>query len=197
MSERPSLSSLANKTASKKAPSSLASLASKAKPVSSLQSLAQRNSSTAQKTSATSSLSHLASRNTSKLGSLASLATKQPMKSPPVKPIATLSPPPPPPPVQTTTKTTTTTTPATPPPTTVSTSPAPEQQQEEVDNPLIAKPSMAAQFLFQPLPTSNPTHLKPTINLKASNIPAFDFNRPSPDDIVLAAQSQRAANKKN
>lgn len=190
MSERPSLSSLANKTASKKAPSSLASLASKAKPVSSLQSLAQRNTSTAQKISATTSLSHLASRNTSKLGSLASLATKQSMKSPPVNPIATtLSPPPP---VQTTSKTTT---PATP-PTTVSTTPVPEQQ-EEVDNPLIAKPSMAAQFLFQPLPTSNPTHLKPTINMKASNIPVFDFNRPSPDDIVLAAQNQRANNKKN
>ncbi|KAI8094055.1 hypothetical protein BDF21DRAFT_87129 [Thamnidium elegans] len=176
MSDRPSLSSLANLASSKKKTSSLASLASQAKPVSSLQSLAQRNS--IQKTipSSTNSLSHLASRTSNNaLGSLASLAKKQPT----TKPILTHTPPVKPPPVIK--------------PQVVVVK---EEKEEEImENALIAKPSTAAQFLFQDLPT-HPTSLEP-VSSKVSTIPVFTFNQPSPDDIVLSAQNQRTNNKKN
>ncbi|CAO3677546.1 unnamed protein product [Rhizopus stolonifer] len=76
------------------------------------------------------------------------------------------------------------------------------------DNPLCAKPSVAAQFLFeqQPQMTLNRKVQFLTSSLhtmfyesikKSSPIPVFAFDKPSPDDIVFAAQSQRGANKKN
>ncbi|KAG2228809.1 hypothetical protein INT48_000082 [Thamnidium elegans] len=149
--------------------------ASQAKPVSSLQSLAQRNS--IQKTipSSTNSLSHLASRTSNNaLGSLASLAKKQPT----TKPILTHTPPVKPPPVIK--------------PQVVVVK---EEKEEEImENALIAKPSTAAQFLFQDLPT-HPTSLEP-VSSKVSTIPVFTFNQPSPDDIVLSAQNQPTAEKK-
>ncbi|KAI9257023.1 hypothetical protein EDC94DRAFT_200004 [Helicostylum pulchrum] len=183
MSDRPSLSSLANLASSKKKTSSLASLASQAKPVSSLQSLAQRGSSVQKTTpSSNNSLSHLASR-TNTLGSLASLAKKQP-----TKPALTHTPlqlvKPSPPPI------------AKPQVVVVKEEEEEEEEEEEiVENALIAKPSMAAQFLFQDLPM-NRTSLKP-VSSKISTIPVFGFNQPSPDDVVLAAQNQRTNNKKS
>jgi hypothetical protein len=73
-----------------------------------------------------------------------------------------------------------------------------EKEEEEVDNPLVAKPSLAAQFLFQPQPKSIPMDdiLEKAIR-KSCSIGVFKFDQPSPDDIVMAAQSQRGSNKKN
>ncbi|GAA5812847.1 hypothetical protein MFLAVUS_006306 [Mucor flavus] len=159
--------------------------ASQAKPVSSLQSLAQRNSA-AQKTSPSSnnSLSHLASRtsNNNTLESLASLAKKQPTTKPalthtPLRPVKTLTPPIVKPQVVA-----------------VKVEEEEEEEEEIFENALVAKPSMAAQFLFQDLPT-NHTSLEP-VSSKVSTIPVFAFNQPSPDDIVLAAQNQPTAEKK-
>lgn len=76
------------------------------------------------------------------------------------------------------------------------------------DNPLCAKPSVAAQFLFeqQPQMTLNRQvqFLNSSLHImfyesikKSSTIPVFAFDKPSPDDIVFAAQSQRGNNKKN
>ncbi|CEG65078.1 Putative Elongation factor EF-1 alpha subunit [Rhizopus microsporus] len=79
-----------------------------------------------------------------------------------------------------------------------------EEQEEEEDNPLCAKPSVAAQFLFEPQPKVVPAKevnfLTASLQAmfyddlkKSSSIPIFAFDKPSPDDIVLAAQSQRGA----
>lgn len=79
-----------------------------------------------------------------------------------------------------------------------------EQEEEEEDNPLCAKPSAAAQFLFEPQPKVVPAKevdfLTASLQAmfyddlkKSSSIPIFAFDKPSPDDIVLAAQSQRGA----
>lgn len=79
-----------------------------------------------------------------------------------------------------------------------------EEQEEEEDNPLCAKPSVAAQFLFEPQPRIVPAKevnfLTASLQAmfyddlkKSSSIPIFAFDKPSPDDIVLAAQSQRGA----
>ncbi|KAG1198815.1 hypothetical protein G6F70_005463 [Rhizopus microsporus] len=79
-----------------------------------------------------------------------------------------------------------------------------EEEEEEEDNPLCAKPSAAAQFLFEPQPRIVPAKevnfLTASLQAmfyddlkKSSSIPIFAFDKPSPDDIVLAAQSQRGA----
>ncbi|ORE07288.1 hypothetical protein BCV72DRAFT_249491 [Rhizopus microsporus var. microsporus] len=79
-----------------------------------------------------------------------------------------------------------------------------QEEEEEEDNPLCAKPSAAAQFLFEPQPKVVPAKevnfLTASLQAmfyddlkKSSSIPIFTFDKPSPDDIVLAAQSQRGA----
>ncbi|KAG0738508.1 hypothetical protein G6F57_011462 [Rhizopus arrhizus] len=79
------------------------------------------------------------------------------------------------------------------------------------DNSLCAKPSVAAQFLFEQQPkigcrdnevqfltASLQTMFYDSLK-KSSSIPIFPFDKPSPDDIIFAAQNQRGAgsNKKN
>ncbi|ORZ18624.1 hypothetical protein BCR42DRAFT_230175 [Absidia repens] len=78
-------------------------------------------------------------------------------------------------------------------------------------NPLIAPPSPAAVFLFQPH-EQRPSSLSADINMALPNSLAqafyetmslssvsktklFKFDAPSPDDIVMTAQSQRGSNK--
>lgn len=79
------------------------------------------------------------------------------------------------------------------------------------DNLLCAKPSVAAQFLFEQQPkigcrdnevqfltASLQTMFYDSLK-KSSSIPIFPFDKPSPDDIIFAAQNQRGtgSNKKN
>lgn len=80
------------------------------------------------------------------------------------------------------------------------------------DNPLCAPPSSAARFLFSPMETSNRvnTHIErvsaplpnsiaqtlyEAMRSSATNCTMFAFDIPSPDDIVLEAQSQRSGGK--
>lgn len=190
--QQPSLASLASSSSS-----------SNAKPLSSLQSLAQR----ANKTSSMPSLASLAQKSTppktggnslaglatrtntpqpTKLGSLTSLASKQ--TPPPTPPTSVAKPP-----IVSETKM------AHPPKEQIKKEE--EEEEEIVENPLIAKPSLAAQFLFQPQqqPKSIPIDdILAKAMKKSLSIQVFQFDQPSPDDIVMSAQSQRGGgNKKN
>jgi hypothetical protein len=177
-----SLALLASASASTKKPlSSLQTLAQRANPTtskSSLTSLAHKSS-----TASSSSLTHLASRQTTseKKGSLASLASKSsPSQTKP--PTISLTPV------------------ASKPITEAVLEPEKDQELEEEElfiNPLCAKPSAAAQFLFKPQPERvfNAQDVFQKATKKPSCIHVFEFDQPSPDDIVIAAQSQRGGKK--
>ncbi|KAG0171990.1 hypothetical protein DFQ30_011427 [Apophysomyces sp. BC1015] len=81
-----------------------------------------------------------------------------------------------------------------------------------VDNPLCAPPSSAAKFLFSPMDTpcyattqvqqltsSLPSSIAQTfyeaVHSSASNYSVFPFDKPSPDDVILKAQSNRSGGK--
>lgn len=70
----------------------------------------------------------------------------------------------------------------------------PHDIKEEEQDPLLGKPSAVAQFLFKS--TAEPRvfdahSVFQQATQKPSSIKVFQFDQPSPDDIVLAAQSQR------
>lgn len=169
MSDKPSLSSLSN--ARQGANNSLSLLKQKMQKPSSLASLA----SNAPKP--LSSLQSLATRApvqktpavrttaSPKLGSLSSLASRPPIKL--AKPTVIKHAP-------------------------IEAKPSPPV--EQVTNPLVAKPSLAAQFLFRPQPS--PSLQPPPEKSRHVSIHVFQFDQPSPDDIVMAAQSQRPNNTK-
>lgn len=184
----------------KPANSSLASLASASastrKPLSSLQTLAQRANTTNSKPSlvslahksniATSNrLAHLGSRQTTpiKRSPLENLAFKPSQSQ--IKPTASL--------------------PLTDSVSTEATEPALQYENTEQDdqeepfiNPLCAKPSAAAQFLFksqQPERVFDAQDVFRNATKKPTCIHVFHFDQPSPDDVVLAAQSQRSSKK--
>ncbi|KAI8370104.1 hypothetical protein EDC96DRAFT_102434 [Choanephora cucurbitarum] len=180
---------------------SLASLSASKKPMSSLQSLAQRNKTTstpslaslAQKSSTNAgtlpSLSHLASRQT-KPNSLTHLAAP-PVKQPsPAINNATVNPSS----LPSLTKKKPMAAPLTAEP-----EPRVQEEEPEMENPLCAPPSAAAQFLFEPQPKImfDPKIIFQQAVNKSTHIQPFSFDKPSPDDVVLSAQSQRSgANKK-
>lgn len=65
------------------------------------------------------------------------------------------------------------------------------------ENPLCAKPSTAAQFLFKPqqsLQFDAQSVFQQALK-KPTSIHVFEFDKPSPDDIVIAAQNQRGGKK--
>ncbi|KAL9546519.1 hypothetical protein MBANPS3_006616 [Mucor bainieri] len=202
----------------KPATSSLASLASSAaegkRPVSSLQALAQR-STTGAKTPP--SLASLATKSPSStttekpLNSLAHLASRQPASKPTtivgksaLSSLASRSPAAPKPASLKPVPVAVAVAPATPASnvdtskTTVEESSSDEEEEEAVyDNPLCAKPSAAAQFLFkpqQPLQFDAQSVFQHALK-KPTSIHVFDFDQPSPDDIVIAAQNQRGGKK--
>ncbi|KAG2202156.1 hypothetical protein INT46_005794 [Mucor plumbeus] len=206
----------------KPATSSLASIASSSsegkKPLSSLQTLAQRSNtntksapslaSLAVKSSSavekpSNSLAHLASRQSAPKtttsntgGSLAGLVSKQSQPKPTsiksLSPLPSLPLPP--------------SFPAksvpivdTPNPTLEELSSSSDEEEESIyENPLCAKPSAAAQFLFKPqqsLQFDAQTVFQQALK-KSNAIHVFEFDQPSPDDVVIAAQNQPAAEKK-
>jgi hypothetical protein len=189
----------------KPAASSLASLASASasnkKPLSSLQTLAQRanttkpslaslahKSSSGPSSAASNSLAHLASQQTTapviKQGSLASLASK----SSQIQTKLTALP----------------STPAVAPKVTTEEALQTEkkleitEEEEPYINPLCAKPSAAAQFLFKPQQSERVFDAQDVFQKatkKPTCIHVFEFDQPSPDDIVITAQSQRSSKK--
>ncbi|CEP16061.1 hypothetical protein [Parasitella parasitica] len=204
----------------KPATSSLASLAASSnetkKPLSSLQTLAQRSNANAGAAPSLaslaanssvekplSSLAHLASRQSTPKpissarggggggGSLADLASRKPSAKP-----ALIKPP---------------SLPAVPPATAAprSKSPTPEEsvsssdddeeeeeeQESMYENPLCAKPSAAAQFLFKPQQSLKFNPQAVFQQARKQRISVFEFDQPSPDDIVIAAQNQRSGKK--
>ncbi|KAK4517031.1 uncharacterized protein ATC70_000359 [Mucor velutinosus] len=73
-----------------------------------------------------------------------------------------------------------------------------EEQEEAIyENPLCAKPSAAAQFLFKPQQSLqfDPQSVFSQALKKPTSIHVFEFDQPSPDDIVIAAQNQRGGKK--
>lgn len=202
--------------------SSLASLASSSpaegkKPLSSLQALAQRSNATAKTAPSLASLAvksppstttekplhslaHLASwQSTPKpnastgKSALSSLASRQSSATKPasIKPASNLAPAPAPVPVVFAT-----------PSVNVDTSKSSSDEEEEdedavYENPLYAKPSAAAQFLFKPqqsLQFDAQSVFQQGLK-KPTSISVFEFDQPSPDDIVIAAQNQRGGKK--
>ncbi|KAI8992412.1 hypothetical protein BDB01DRAFT_431635 [Pilobolus umbonatus] len=170
-----SLSQLKQKTAQ----SSLQSLASKAtKPELSLQNLAKRTTLTTSPKS--NSLAHLANR-----ASTPQKTVKSEINTPSIKKESIQQQPPQPKVEKKATK------------------PLEDTISDQTYNPLYAKPSVAAQFLFMQLDKPPHTHFstKSTQPIhstlyesirKSSPIHIFEFNTPSPDDIVFNAQSKRS-----
>lgn len=158
--------------------SSLASSATK-KPLTSLQSLATRST-----TANSPSLSSLAQKSTtinkSKLTSLSHLASKKDTdgKNTILTPAVQIK------------------------PNTISISNPPVKthdiEEEIVNDPLCGKPSAVAQFLFKPTNEHvfDAQQVFQRATQKPTSIPIFKFDQPSPDDIVLAAQSQRSGPQK-
>lgn len=74
-----------------------------------------------------------------------------------------------------------------------------EEEEESVyENPLCAKPSAAAQFLFKPQQSLQQFDAQSVFQQalkKPTSIHVFEFDQPSPDDIVIAAQNQRGGKK--
>ncbi|KAI9476269.1 MAG: hypothetical protein EXX96DRAFT_293917 [Benjaminiella poitrasii] len=74
--------------------------------------------------------------------------------------------------------------------------PEKDKNGQNEDNALCAKPSIAAQFLFMPIPSVMSSFDPQTVFehaiKKSTSIPRFQFDQPSPDDIVLAAQNNRS-----
>ncbi|KAI8975254.1 hypothetical protein BDF20DRAFT_836672 [Mycotypha africana] len=191
-SQSPSLASLAASSAAKKPLSSLQALAQRSSTgntTPSLVSLAKKSSTSTNKAPR---LAHLTSRpptiqsDPSKLSALAGLASSV-KESPKITlsyPSKSIS-------LEPSTKDKLTTEPA-------------ERQsvvinaEENYSNPLCGKPSFAAQFLFapqEPIPfDAQAVFLE---GKKSESISAFKFDQPSPDDIVLAAQSNFSGNARS